>query len=191
MRHSSIVVFCSILFPVSGFAATPRPVDAWADAVFALARQRSALVRDMVSELEASNVIVHIESSRLLPSGVGGTTRFVTSQGGYRYLRISLSIWLPPSDRVAILGHELQHAVELARSNVTDRDGVRRLLHAEGYLVRGDDFFETREALRVEKRIRMESRTLAPRHLGTLAPWHLGTLAPWHPGTLAPQRPSQ
>jgi hypothetical protein len=157
MRYSSIVVFCSILFPVSGFAATPRPVDAWAEGVFTLARQRSALVRAMVAELEASNVIVHIESSRLLPLGVGGTTRFVTSQGGYRYLRISLSIWLPPSDRVAILGHELQHAIEFARSSAADTAALRRLFASVGaYAVRGDNYLETREALRVEKRIRRE-----------------------------------
>ena len=159
MRYRSIVVFMlSMLPPSLGAAAVPRPVDAWSDAVLTLARQRSALVRAMVSELEASNVIVHVESSRLLPFGVGGVTRFVTSQGGYRYIRITLSIWLTPSDRVAILGHELQHAVELARADVSDRDGVRRLLQAEGYTVRGEDFYETRAALLVEREIRGELR---------------------------------
>ena len=157
MRYSFIVVCFSVLFPVSGFAAAPRPVDAWADAVFRLARQRSALVRAMVSELDGSNVIVHIESSRLLPFGIGGVTRFVTSQGGYRYIRITLSVWLTPSNRVAILGHELQHAIELAHADATDIAALRRLFTSEGaYAVRTDDYFETREAVRVEKRIRRE-----------------------------------
>jgi hypothetical protein len=157
MRYSFIVVCFSVLFPVSGFAGTPRPVDAWADAVFRLARQRSALVRAMVSELDEANVIVHIESSRLLPFGIGGVTRFVTSQGGYRYIRITLSVWLTPSDRVAILGHELQHAIELAHADATDTAALRRLFTSEGaYAVRTDDYFETREAVRVEKRIRRE-----------------------------------
>jgi hypothetical protein len=157
MRYSFIVVCFSVLFSVSGFAATPRPVDAWADAVFTLARQRSALVRAMVSELDEANVIVHIESSRLLPFGIGGVTRFVTSQGGYRYIRITLSVWLTPSDRVAILGHELQHAIELAHADATDTAALRRLFTSEGaYAVRTDDYFETREAVRVEKRIRRE-----------------------------------
>jgi hypothetical protein len=161
MRYRSIAVVLFVMFPSLGLAAVPRPVDAWSDAAFTRARQRSALVREMVNELDASNVIVHIESSRLLPFGVGGVTRFVTSRGGYRYLRISLSIWLAPSDRVAILGHELQHAIELARSNVTDRHGVRRLFTGEDYFaVRGDEYFETRSALRVEREIRRELRRL-------------------------------
>ena len=158
MRYRSIAVFMfAMLVPSLSLAAVPRPVDTWSDAAFALARQRSALVRAMVSELEGSNVIVHIESSRLLPAGVGGITRFVTSQGGYRYVRITLSISLPPSDRVAILGHELQHAIELARATAIDTPGLRRFFAREGaFAVRGDDFLETREAVWVEKRIRRE-----------------------------------
>ena len=158
MRYRSIAVFVfAMMFPSSGLAAVPRPLDAWSDAVFTLARQRSALVRAMASELEASNVIVHIESSRVLPAGVGGVTRFVTSQGGYRYVRVTLSIWLAPSDRVAILGHELQHAIELARATAIDAEGLRQFLARAGaYAVRGDDFFETAAAVRVERRIRRE-----------------------------------
>lgn len=159
MRYRSIaIVLFFLLRPLPAAAATTRPVDQWADAVLALALHRSAVVRSMVNDLDDSKVIVHIESSRLLPIGVGGITRFVTSQGGYRYVRITLSVWLPPSDRIAILGHELQHAVELARSGVTDREGVRRLLQAEGYTVRGEDFYETRAALLVEREIRGELR---------------------------------
>jgi hypothetical protein len=158
MRYRSIAVFVwSLLIPSLGVAAVPRPVDDWSDTVFTLARQRSALVRAMVSELDASNVIVHIESSRLLPLGIGGITRFVTSQGGYRYIRITLSTSLAPSDRVAILGHELQHAIEMTRFNAADTTALRRLFSGHGgYLVRGDDVFETREAVRVEQRIRRE-----------------------------------
>ena len=159
MRYRSIAVLLfSLLIPSLGVAAVPRPVDDWSDTVFALARQRSALIRAMVSELESSNVIVHIESSRLLPLGVGGITRFVTSQGGYRYIRVTLSISLPPPDRVAILGHELQHALELARAGVSDRAALRSLLQADGYTVRGEDVYETRAALLVEREIREELR---------------------------------
>jgi hypothetical protein len=158
MRYRSTAVFIfSMLLPSLAHAAVPRPVDAWSEAVFTLARQRSAVIRAMVSELDGSNVIVHIESSRLLPFGIGGVTRFVTSQGGYRYIRITLSVWLTPSNRVAILGHELQHAIELAHADATDTAALRRLFTSEGaYAVRTDDYFETREAVRVEKRIRQE-----------------------------------
>src|SRR4029453_3227616 len=94
MRYLSIVVFAVILVPSSvtaGEPLTPRPLDPVAAEIFARARAQSAVVRSLVSTLESSNVIVHIVSARNLPMGVGGTTRFVTSRGGYRYLRITIA----------------------------------------------------------------------------------------------------
>ena len=77
-----------------------------------VACEASPLVRDLVQQLEGSNLVVHIESSRLLPSGVSGTMRFVTNRGGYRYVRISLAAYARPESRAAMLGHELQHDCE-------------------------------------------------------------------------------
>jgi len=83
-------------------------------AVAKVACEVSPLVRDLVQQLEESNLVVHIESSRLLPSGVIGTMRFVTSRSGYRYVRISLAAYARPESRAAMLGHELQHDCEPA-----------------------------------------------------------------------------
>lgn len=74
----------------------------------------SPFVRDLVQQLEGSNLVVHIESSRQLPSGVSGTMRFVTSRDGYRYVRISLAADARPESRTVMLGHELQHDCVLA-----------------------------------------------------------------------------
>ena len=108
------------------------------------------------SELDGANVIVHIESSRRLP--FGWRHHALRHQPGrISHIRITLSVWLTPSNRVAILGHELQHAIELAHADATDTAALRRLFTSEGaYAVRTDDYFETREAVRVEKRIRRE-----------------------------------
>ena len=104
-------------------------------------------------------MIVHIEATRNLPSGIGGTTRFVASRGEYRYLRISLSVWLPPADRVAIAGHELQHAVEVAHSLAANAAEVRRWFETSGFRVRvSHDLFETNAALQIEMKIRQELR---------------------------------
>ena len=78
------------------------------------------MVRTLVAQLESSNVIVHIVPSSQMPGGIGGTTQFVTSRGGYRYLRITLAADLGLRVRSAILGHELQHACEVARPTADD-----------------------------------------------------------------------
>ena len=139
---------------------TPRPLDSLAAQTFEQALAGSPLVRDLVRQLESSNLVVHIESSRALPSGISGTMQFVASRGGYRYVRISLAVHLRRSTRAAILGHELQHACELAASDAHDVDAVRRLYEAAGHHPgHSPDVFETRAALAVERQVRAELRT--------------------------------
>lgn len=157
MRYWSIalVLLFSSSLTFADVPLTPRTLDPEAAATLALAIERSPLVRALVAEIESSNVVVHIQFSWELPGGIGGTTRFVTSRGGYRYVRISLSNRLHGHDRVAILGHELEHAAEIARSDANDRDGIRRFWEATGYRI-ADLFFETRSAQRAERTIRQE-----------------------------------
>ena len=160
MRYWSIVLL--LLWPSVTLAEDEhavRALDPIAVTMLAQAVERSAIVRELVHELEHSKMIVHIEATRNLPSGIGGTTRFVASRGEYRYLRISLSVWLPPADRVAIIGHELHHAVEVGRSHAASAAEVRRWFETSGFRVSvSDDLFETSAALQVENKIRQELR---------------------------------
>ena len=134
-----------------------RPLDPIAAETLDYAITRSPLVRTLVDTLEHSNVIVHIQSARNLPSGTGGTTRFVVSRGGYRYLRITLAADLPQASRAAILAHELQHACEMAQSKADDVAGVTQLFASRG---RWDgNNFETGAAIEIERRVRAELRT--------------------------------
>ena len=138
---------------------TPRPLDPVAAEAYEQAVAGSPLLRDLVRRLEASNLVVHIESSWSLPSGVGGTMRFVTSRGGFRYVRIHLATGIRPDDRAAILGHELQHACELAASDAHDMEAVRRLYQATGHHPGpSENVFETRAAVLVERLVRAELR---------------------------------
>ena len=83
----------------------------------------------------------------------------MASRGEYRYLRISLSVWLAPADRVAIVGHELQHALEVAHSLAANAAQVRRWFETSGFRVHlSRDLFETKAALQVENKIRRELR---------------------------------
>lgn len=163
MRYLSILL--SVLcVPSIGFAQgklTPRPLDPVAAATFEVAVAGSAVVRDLVTRLEASNVIVHIESSTHMPAGLGGMTRFVTSRGGYRYLRITIGADLAPRVRSAILGHELRHACEVAASSADDHRSMRELFESAGH--RYGQYFETTAAIQTERRVFKE--LTAPRAL--------------------------
>ncbi len=71
----------------------------------------------------------------------------------YRYLRISLSVWLPPADRVAIVGHELQHALEMGRSLAANAAEVQRWFETSGFRVSvSHDLFETKRRCRLRDR---------------------------------------
>ena len=155
MRYWSIC--CVLFFPTVVFAGdklTPRPLDPLAVETLAHATERSAITRTLIEHLESSNVIVHIETAAPLPYGIGGMTRFVTSRGGYRYLRISLAAGLPLGQRSAILAHELQHAWEVARSPATNVAEMKRLFENEGH--RAGEYYETRAAIEIERNVRME-----------------------------------
>lgn len=140
-----------------------RPVDPLAADALDLALTRSSIVRALVAALDAAHVVVHIQSSRDLPPGLAGTTRFVVSRGGYRYLRITINAQLSRDQRMSILAHELQHAREIADSGAQDVQSVKRWFERAG---RGDGrCFETRAAIDVERAVWMELRSTAPRRI--------------------------
>jgi hypothetical protein len=161
MRYLCIVLL--VFVPAVASAReplTPRPLDAVAAGTLARALAQSATARALVARLAASNVIVHIESSRTLPLGIGGMTRFVTARGGFRYLRITIGTDLPGGMRAAILAHELQHACEVADSSADDPAALRRLFEHQGH--RNGEYFETTAAIEAEKVVRVEMRTPRP-----------------------------
>ncbi|MDO8677932.1 MAG: hypothetical protein Q7R30_05125 [Acidobacteriota bacterium] len=137
-----------------------RPLDPWATESFERVVDRSMLARALTSRLESSDLVVYIETLTVMPADLGGTTRFMTSAGGYRYVRISLRRGLEANERAAILGHELQHACELADSAANDLPAVRRLYEGLGHRVdRGEELFETRAALLAGQRVWLELRS--------------------------------
>ena len=166
MRYAALVVSFLLLPPVALAQGrlTPRPLDAVAATTFAHAVEGSAIVRGLIKRLESSNVIVHLQAAAPMPAGIGGMTRFVTSRGGYRYLRITLETELSLPVRSALLGHELKHACEVADSSASDVESMRELFGIEGH--RAGPYFETMAAIRTERRVRMElsaTRTLRRR----------------------------
>ena len=137
-----------------------RGLDPYAAGALERGQHRSQRFRELVQELNMSDVIVHVVSSPGFPSGVAGTTRFVASLGGARYLRVDLASTLSFDWQVVILAHELQHACEVARSAASSSGGVRALYQDIGKAVSGySDVFETADAVRTGEDVRHELRS--------------------------------
>jgi hypothetical protein len=72
--------------------------------------------RALVERLDASDVVVYVRCSRRLRAGLNGQLTFVGSSAGLRYVMVALDPEAPLERRIATLGHELRHAVEIAET---------------------------------------------------------------------------
>lgn len=175
MRSWSILLLL-VCYP-SIAAADPvsaiRPLDHSAAATLQRAISGSALVRGLARALLDTDVIVHLQMAPVLPNNLGGTTSFVVSRGGVRYVRTTISTALSPEARAAMLGHELQHALEIAASGAHDVASLRQWWDANGYRTSGH-YYESAAALRVEQEVREELRRSEAKPVIELDHQHLG-----------------
>ena len=136
-----------------------RGLDPPAAGALERGQHRSQRFRELVEELNQSDVIVHVVTSAGFTAGVAGTTRFVARIAGTRYLRVDLASTLTFELQVVILAHELQHACEVARSAASSSSGVRALYQDIGKAVSGyTDVFETADAVRTGDVVRNQLR---------------------------------
>ena len=98
----------------------------------------SRTLSGLIDALENSDVIVHIEEQWLLDGARLGETQFVAAAGGQRYLRIHLDPRIHDEAAIAMLGHELQHAWEIADARwVVDEETLAQLYVRIGYASHG------------------------------------------------------
>jgi hypothetical protein len=83
----------------------------------------SQTFRSLLKLLAESDLIVHVQSVERLMTA--GQTYFVTSTATTRYVRIEVAVRGNVSEMIALIGHELQHAVEIAQEpRIRDRQGL-------------------------------------------------------------------
>lgn len=118
----------------------------------------SATFRRLVADLNASDVIVHVERGRIRNGLRGYLLHRVVESNGFRYLRISVDTRLPEPLVIAIIAHELQHALEVARA-----PAVGRSLEIEAFFATIADHgcataycFETSAAVNVQQAVLSE-----------------------------------
>jgi hypothetical protein len=111
---------------------------------------------DLVTRLQRSDVIVYIEEVQRLPGALEGRLMMLPRVNGFRYVRIQLALHGSPEDSVSVLGHELQHAAEVANApEVNDGAGLAQLYRRTG-MRNGPDVYETAAAQAVARRVRRE-----------------------------------
>ncbi len=77
---------------------------------------RSLTFARLLDRIERSDVIVYVEAAPALPISLAGRLMLAACAHGQRYLRIQIAPAGLPEEMIATLGHELQHAVEVADS---------------------------------------------------------------------------
>jgi hypothetical protein len=76
--------------------------------------EESRTLRDLLSELTASDIIVHVQLVDRISGGASGQLFFVTATATARYLRAEIVRGASRADTIALIAHELQHAAEVA-----------------------------------------------------------------------------
>ena len=136
-----VALVCALLFVMNCTHAEAdtvsprlRPLTGRLVRLLTLGYQTSPTLATLVDELEHSDVIVHIEERRRPERWTIGHTRLVARIGGQRYLRISLDVRRGDEALVALLGHELHHAREIAQESwVTDQTTLAELYRQIGH----------------------------------------------------------
>ena len=119
---------------------------------------RSATVRRLVQRLEQSDVIVIVEVCQVMRPALGDT-RILAATAVVRHVRIRITSAAGRVDQLSILGHELQHAVEIASEpGVRDSAGQEDLGRRIGWMHDTGPGYETQAAQEAGDAVRSEIR---------------------------------
>jgi hypothetical protein len=123
--------------------------------------KKSATLRALTERLSKSDVIVYVRPDVLSRNANQGHLSFLSSSGGYRYVVVHLPVGQSKQNQIAMLGHELQHAVVIADApSVIDSDTLRKEFERIGKVTmaaNGRDFsFDSQAATDARQKIQRE-----------------------------------
>lgn len=135
-----------------------RPTTPYLQELMETGYHDSTTFRHLIDQLSRLPVVLHILPSSGLRHPLAGELRLAGSSGALRYLRISIQASLRSHSLIAALGHELQHALEIAQAPaVADEASLRSFYRARGERACGFTFgecFETGAARAVGRAVR-------------------------------------
>ena len=122
----------------------------------------SPTLRRLVEELEASDLVIYLKFDRAPTRNASGHIAFLTATAGRRYFQISIDRRNMGCQRIAIVGHELQHALEIADEPlVVDEASLAALYQRIGFKSGGysEERFDSDLAIATGKLIQREVLT--------------------------------
>ena len=141
MKRLLLVTLVSFVFVLAIVAAVNgdeiprlRTADRHIRALLAEGVAHSPSLRALVDRLARGNVIVYLRCAQL-SSRLDGQLTFVSAAGGFRYVLVHLAFDRPWQRQIATLGHELQHAVEIAEQpDIVDAAALARAYTRIGFV---------------------------------------------------------
>jgi hypothetical protein len=159
-RGSASVPTLRAAAPAALLAADSRRVRSNTQQVTKLLNEgvrRSRTFADLVTRIHQTNVIVYVEPSYGLPSDLQGRILLQAVAGGQRYLRVQVRATLQGDQMIAVIAHELRHALEVADDlSVIDDAGLTALYRRIGHVTGGTHGFDTDAAQETGRRVRDE-----------------------------------
>jgi hypothetical protein len=166
----SVATWATALAITIGAGARPLTADAVLESPGRHVRATDRMVRSMLRigfeqsptfaalmrRLELSDLTVYIEEVDRLPGALEGRLVLLPSAHGFRYVRIQVARRGTRSDMIALIGHELRHAVEVAEAlEVTSERQLAALYRRIG-ISQGPDVYDTHEARETGRRVLKE-----------------------------------
>jgi hypothetical protein len=134
-----------------------RPVSNFEAAIIGEGSCRSATLRSLIAILQTSNVIVYVTMRRMRDRTVAGSLEFLGATTTDRILRIVLAFPLDRAARITMLGHELQHAIEVAgEPGIRSRPTFDSFYRGHGLPGATASSWDTDAARRIQLRVRQE-----------------------------------
>jgi hypothetical protein len=119
--------------------------------------QQSPTLRALVEKVEAEPILVFIEGDIRMPERIGARLSFVTSVNALRYVRVDIDCTLSPRRQIALLAHELQHALEIGeRTDILDTEDMELLYEEIGFQSfehRSHKSYETEAAQAIQRAV--------------------------------------
>lgn len=143
--------------PPDAIAFHVRATDPRAQEWIRTGAAASGTFRSLLSRLGESDLIVYVEIADRLAGGAAGQMYFVAATGGVRYVRIEVVADRDAARMVALVGHELQHAVEVADTpRVRDSQSLGMLYRGLFENALGGAHYDSVAARVTENRVRNE-----------------------------------
>lgn len=143
-----------------------RALDPTLERILSRGVYRSPTLGYLLSALEQTDVIVQIVASSNMPLSTPARLLLVPHPKAFRFLRVEVRVEGTDDDLMALMGHELRHALEIAEApDVRDSRALIDLYRRIGHRDASDRQFDTQAAHDTANQIRRELYTAAAQAL--------------------------